>query len=78
MALFAQVSETGSFAEAARRLGTSRSAVSKAVARLEKSLGARLLNRSTRHVSPTEVGAAFAEHCARILNEAERDRKSVV
>jgi DNA-binding transcriptional LysR family regulator len=77
MALFAQVSETGSFAEAARRLGTSRSAVSKAVARLEKSLGARLLNRSTRHVSPTEVGAAFAEHCVRILNEAERAERVV-
>ena len=68
MAVYAHVVEGGSFSAAARRLGTSRSAVSKAVAKLEKALGARLLNRSTRHLSVTEVGAAFAEHCSRILD----------
>ena len=72
MAVYAHVVEGGSFSAAARRLGTSRSAVSKAVAKLEKALGARLLNRSTRHLSVTEVGAAFAEHCSRILDEAVR------
>ncbi len=51
MAIFARVVEAGSFAEAARRMGTSRSAVSKAVAKLEKSLGAHLLNRTTRYLS---------------------------
>ncbi len=70
MAMYAHVVESGSFSAAARRLGISRSAVSKAVARLEKALGARLLNRSTRHLSVTEVGAVFAEHCSRILDEA--------
>lgn len=70
MAIFAHVAESGSLSEAARRLGMSRSAVSKAVAKLEKGLGARLLNRSTRHISMTEVGAALAEHCSRILAEA--------
>ncbi len=70
MAIFARVVEAGSFAEAARRLGTSRSSVSKAVAKLEKSLGAHLLNRTTRHLSLTEIGAAVSEHCTRMLEEA--------
>lgn len=70
LAVFARVAESGSFAEAARRLGSSRSAVSKAVAKLEVALGARLLNRTTRHLSLTEIGAAVAEHGNRILEEA--------
>lgn len=77
MATFARVVEAGSFAEAARRLATSRSAVSKSVAKLEKTLQARLLNRTTRHLSLTEVGAAFAEHCSRMLDEAEMAQKLV-
>ena len=77
MAIFARVVEAGSFAEAARRMNISRSAVSKAVAKLEKALGARLLNRSTRALSLTEVGTAVAEHCARILEEAERAEQAV-
>ena len=70
MAVFARVVEAGSFAEAARRLGTSRSAVSKAVAKLEKTLGAHLLNRTTRHLSLTEIGASVAERCTRMLEAA--------
>ena len=70
MAIFARVVEAGSFAEAARRLATSRSVVSKAVAKLEKKLGARLLNRTTRHLSLTEIGASVADHCNRMLVEA--------
>jgi DNA-binding transcriptional LysR family regulator len=77
LAIYAHVVDSGSFAEAARRLGTSRSAVSKAITRLEKSLGARLLNRSTRHLSVTEVGAAFAEHCNRILDEVSLAERAV-
>lgn len=71
MAVFARVVEAKSFSEAARRLGISKSAVSKQVAQLERSLKARLLNRTTRRLSLTEVGAAFYEHCARMLAEAE-------
>ena len=59
MITFARVVETNSFSEAARRLGLSKSAVSKQIARLEDKLGARLLNRTTRRISPTEVGAAL-------------------
>lgn len=77
MAIFARVVEAGSFAEAARRMATSRSAVSKAVAKLEKELGARLLNRTTRYISLTEIGAAVAEHCSRMVSEADQARKLV-
>lgn len=77
MATFARVVEAGSFSAAARRMGTSRSAVSKAVAKFEKSLGAHLLNRTTRHLSLTEVGASVAEHCARMLEEANEAEKLV-
>jgi len=77
MAVFARVVEAGSFAEAARRLTTSRSAVSKAVAKLEKTLGARLLNRTTRHLSLTEIGSSFADHCTRMLEEAEQAERLV-
>jgi len=59
MGIFARVAEAKSFSEAARRLGISKSLVSKEVTKLEKSLGARLLNRTTRQLSLTEFGAAF-------------------
>lgn len=71
MAVFARVAEAKSFSRAAERLGVSKSAASKHVAGLERALGARLLNRTTRTLSLTEVGAQFYEHCARMLAEAE-------
>ena len=77
MAIFARVVEAKSFSEAARRLGQSKSMVSKAVTQLEKSVGARLLNRTTRAMSVTEAGAAFYEHCARIVEELEDAKVAV-
>jgi len=71
LAVFARVVELQSFTAAARALGLSKSAVSKQVARLENRLGARLLNRTTRRLSLTEVGEVFYERCARIIEEAE-------
>ncbi len=71
MLVFARVVEANSFSEAARRMGLSKSAVSKQVSALEDRLGARLLNRTTRRISPTEVGAALYERCARIASEVE-------
>lgn len=71
MAVFAKVVETKSFSEAARRLRLSKSAVSKHITRLERDLKARLVNRTTRRLSLTEVGTAFYEHCARMVAEAE-------
>jgi DNA-binding transcriptional LysR family regulator len=71
MAVFAKVAETKSFSAAAERLGISKSAVSKHVTRLERSLNARLIHRTTRRLSLTEIGTAFYEHCSRMLAEAE-------
>ncbi|MCB1984618.1 MAG: LysR family transcriptional regulator [Nitrosomonas sp.] len=75
--IFARVVESGSFAEAAQRMDISRSAVSKAVSKLEKNLGAQLLNRSTRHLSLTEAGTVLAEHATHILDEAEQAKRVV-
>src|SRR5690606_26455470 len=69
MAVFARVVEARSFTEAAKRLESTTSAVSKQIARLEADLGTRLLNRTTRRLSLTEAGQTFYEYCARILHE---------
>ena len=71
MNAFAKVVAAGSYAEAARRLGLTRSAVSKAVMELEQLLGARLLDRTTRRVAPTEAGRAYYERCVAILADVE-------
>ena len=71
MEVFARVVEARSFSGAARRLGISKSVVSKHVTRIERTLGVRLLNRTTRRLSLTEVGAAFYERCAHIVMQAE-------
>ncbi|NMG45862.1 LysR family transcriptional regulator [Aromatoleum toluvorans] len=69
LVVYARVVEAGSFSEAARRMEVSRSVISKAVAKLERSLGARLIHRTTRHLSLTEIGKAVAAHCDRLLEE---------
>ncbi|HAT86466.1 MAG TPA: LysR family transcriptional regulator [Rhizobiales bacterium] len=65
------VAETQGFASAARRLGVSKSAVSKRIAVVEQRLGAQLFHRSTRHISLTEVGARFYEHAIRSYEAAQ-------
>ena len=67
--MFVAVMELGSFARAAERLGTSAGQASKMVARLEQDLGARLLNRTTRALAPTEVGRAYHERVRDILSD---------
>ncbi|WP_292980314.1 LysR family transcriptional regulator, partial [Oceanicaulis sp. UBA6590] len=57
---FLAVAEARSFTKAAVRLGTSQSAVSQVVRRLEDRLGVRLLTRTTRNVAPTEAGGRVA------------------
>lgn len=66
---FVQAADAGSFAAAARVLGVSAAAVSKNVAGLEKALGVRLMNRTTRSLVLTDEGAAFLQQ-ARIALEA--------
>ena len=77
LTVFAKVVEAGTFSAAARHFGLSKSAVSKQVAGLEDRLGARLLNRTTRRLSLTEVGAAFYERCTRIIAEVEEAELAV-
>jgi len=72
-----KVIASGSYAEAARRLGLTRSAVSKAVMELEETLGARLLDRTTRRVTPTEAGLAYYERCLAILAQVEETEAQI-
>lgn len=68
---FRRVAELHSFNAAARRLEMTSGAVSKLVAQLERDIGARLLNRTTRSVTITEEGAGYYEAVARVLDEVE-------
>ena len=76
IAVFVEVVKAGSFTEAAQRLQVSRSVVSKYLTRLEDRLGARLLHRTTRSLSLTEVGRTYFERCKKSLDalqDAEAD-----
>jgi DNA-binding transcriptional LysR family regulator len=68
---FVRVVDSGGFSAASRKLGMSTTMVSNHVQALEERLGARLLNRTTRKVSLTEVGRAYYERCTRILADLE-------
>ncbi|MCP3101018.1 LysR family transcriptional regulator [Myxococcus sp. K15C18031901] len=68
---FVQAAEAGGFALAAQRMGLSRSAVGKSIARLEQRLGTRLFQRTTRQQRLTEDGQVFYERCVRALAELE-------
>jgi DNA-binding transcriptional LysR family regulator len=70
MAIFAQVVDSGGFSAAARHLDLTTSAVSRHVSRLEKHMGARLLQRTTRSIALTELGHQVHEACVRMLSTA--------
>lgn len=72
LVIFARVVEAASFSEAARRLNTPVSTVSRRIAELEEALGVRLLERSTRSLRLTDIGAEILQHAQRgvELNEA--------
>jgi len=76
--VFVQVVKQGSFTAAAEAVGVSRSHASKEVARLEARLSARLLQRTTRKVSLTDVGAAFYERTVSILEQLEESAQAVI
>src|SRR4051812_15376742 len=75
--IFARVVETGGFTAAAEKLGLSRAVVSKAVIELERSLGVRLLERTTRRVRVNEVGQAYYDKAARVLAELDEADRAV-
>ena len=74
---FVQAVEAGSFAGAAKQLGITPVAVSKNVQRLERELGVRLLQRSTRKLSMTEEGRAYYERCTGPLRELESAHSAI-
>jgi DNA-binding transcriptional LysR family regulator len=69
--VFTRVIDEGSFAGAARALDLAPAVVTRLVAELEEHLGARLLNRTTRRISLTEIGEAYLERARRILAEVD-------
>ncbi len=69
---FAIVAEEGSFTRAAARLGVSQSALSQTVRNLEERVGIRLLNRTTRNVSPTEAGERLLSEVTPALAQIDR------
>ena len=71
MRLFIRVVETGSFSKASPALSITQPTATKHVAALEKRLGARLLHRSTRGVTATEVGAAYYDQCKAIVRQID-------
>jgi len=71
MRLFARVVEAGSFSEAGRRLGLAPSSISRQISTLEDTLGARLMNRTTRKLNLTEAGQLYYQHVSRILADIE-------
>lgn len=77
MVIFVKVVEAQGFTAAATNLGLPKSTVSRKISELESRLGARLLQRTTRSVRPTELGALYYERCARLVTEAEEAERAI-
>lgn len=77
MRAFVRVVQMGSFSAAAREQDTTQATISKKVAALEKKLGAKLLSRTSRELSLTEVGADYYENCVIILSELDEAEAQV-
>ncbi|MEM1261391.1 MAG: LysR family transcriptional regulator [Pseudomonadota bacterium] len=74
---FVKVVEVGSFAEAARQMGTTKSVITKRVNQLEEHLQLELLQRSTRRLSITDTGSALYERCVRVLADLDEAKSAV-
>ena len=74
---FVRTVEAGSFAGAAKKLGVSPVAVGKNVQRLERELGVRLLQRSTRKLALTEEGRLYYERCSGPLSDLENAQSAI-
>src|SRR6266849_6509174 len=75
--VFARVVQAGSFTSAAAELGMPKSSVSRKVSDLEERLKSRLLQRTTRKLSLTDVGRTYYDYCARIVGEIEDGERAV-
>ena len=75
---FVEVADSGGVSSAARRLGVSKSIVSRRLFRLEADLGVQLLARTTRGAALTEAGVTFREHAARICAEIDVARETIL
>src|SRR5580704_18059480 len=75
---FVEVADAGGVSPAARRLGLSKSIVSRRLFRLENELGVQLLARTTRGATLTEAGATFREHAARVCAELDIARETIL
>ena len=73
---FVSVAEQGSFTRAALSLSLSVAQVSRQVTRLETRLGAQLLYRTTRHVTLTETGQLYLQHCRQLLDSLAEGRSA--
>ncbi|MGX9741241.1 LysR family transcriptional regulator [Pseudocitrobacter corydidari] len=76
-AWFVQVVDHGGFAAAGRALDQPKSKLSRRIAQLETRLGVRLIHRTTRHFTVTDVGQTFYQHCKAMLVEAEAAQDAV-
>jgi DNA-binding transcriptional LysR family regulator len=75
---FVEVADAGGVSSAARRLGVSKSIVSRRLVRLEEELRVQLLARTTRGAALTEAGATFRDHAARVCAEIDTARESIL
>jgi len=76
MRLFARLAEIGSLSGTARALGTTKQTVSRRLAELEQSLGVELARRTTRSLTLTDVGRAYAARCAEVTRLAEEANRA--
>lgn len=77
MHYFVQVIAEGGFSAAARKLGVPKSTLSRRIAQLEEDLGVRLIHRSTRRLTLTDIGREFLSHCETVVAGAEAARDSI-
>lgn len=75
---FVEVADAGGITSAARRLGISKSIVSRRLARLEENLGIQLLTRTTRGATLTKAGATFRDHAAKVCAEIDVARETIL
>ena len=77
MRAFVKVVEVGSFAEAARQIGTAKSVITTRVNQLEEHLQLELLHRSTRKLSTTDTGLDYYQRCVRLLSDLDEAKSAV-